>query len=256
MRNQKGITLIALIITIIVMLILVAVTVSVALNGGVFDNAKNASDKTQRQAEKEELIGAMVGAYTIGGNFATSNVGDLPGGAKWCNEDTEVWSENLNVNPTGKGDWIITPNNNKFYVDSSGSVLDKRPNNNANSNSIYDVAYIYDDGETDNRMYIIKNNGKIYYWRYDEGTLIENCYMLYSIGSKIDYETEIKEDWIDDEDFETEVRDEVIITEDELSYIFKKNNNQEVLNDGKKDYIRDDSYDISSINFDSIPLDD
>ncbi len=41
-RNNKGITLIALIITIIVMLILVGVSVNVALNGGLFDAAKQA----------------------------------------------------------------------------------------------------------------------------------------------------------------------------------------------------------------------
>ena len=41
MKKEKGITLIALIITIIVMLILVAVTISVALNGGLFNNAKD-----------------------------------------------------------------------------------------------------------------------------------------------------------------------------------------------------------------------
>ncbi len=42
MKKQSGITLIALIITIIVMLILVGVTVNIALNGGLFDTAKQA----------------------------------------------------------------------------------------------------------------------------------------------------------------------------------------------------------------------
>ena len=41
-KKQKGITLIALIITIIVMLILVGVSVTVALNGGLFSTAKKA----------------------------------------------------------------------------------------------------------------------------------------------------------------------------------------------------------------------
>ena len=53
MKNKKGITLIALIITIIVMLILVAVTISVALNGGLFNNARDASDKTKRAVREE-----------------------------------------------------------------------------------------------------------------------------------------------------------------------------------------------------------
>ena len=46
MRGQKGITLVALIITIIVMLILVGVSVTVALNGGLFDKATDAREKS------------------------------------------------------------------------------------------------------------------------------------------------------------------------------------------------------------------
>lgn len=48
MKDQKGITLVALIITIIVMLILVAVTISVALNGGLFDRARSANRLTKQ----------------------------------------------------------------------------------------------------------------------------------------------------------------------------------------------------------------
>ena len=44
MKGQKGITLVALIITIIVMLILVAVTVSVALNGGLIGKTQEAKN--------------------------------------------------------------------------------------------------------------------------------------------------------------------------------------------------------------------
>ncbi len=43
MKKDNGITLIALVITIIVMLILVIVTVSFAMNGGLFTNAREAS---------------------------------------------------------------------------------------------------------------------------------------------------------------------------------------------------------------------
>ena len=47
MKGQKGITLVALVITIIVMLILVGVSVTVALNGGLFSTAENAVDRTE-----------------------------------------------------------------------------------------------------------------------------------------------------------------------------------------------------------------
>ena len=53
MKKQNGITLIALIITIIVMLILVGVTVSVALNGGLFTTAKEAAKGTETERNKE-----------------------------------------------------------------------------------------------------------------------------------------------------------------------------------------------------------
>ena len=43
-KRNKGITLIALIITIIVMLILVGVTINVAMSGGLFTTAKEAKE--------------------------------------------------------------------------------------------------------------------------------------------------------------------------------------------------------------------
>ena len=59
MKQQKGITLIALIITIVVMLILVAVTLSIALGqNGVVTNAKNAAKDTNLSYAKEnEVLG-------------------------------------------------------------------------------------------------------------------------------------------------------------------------------------------------------
>ena len=55
MKDQKGITLVALIITIIVMLILVAVTISVAMNGGLFSNARAAREGTIREQAREAV---------------------------------------------------------------------------------------------------------------------------------------------------------------------------------------------------------
>ena len=73
--KEKGITLIALIITIIVMLILVAVTISVALNGGLFEKARNAAEQTQLEANKESLQHAIISAMGIDGviNFTELN---------------------------------------------------------------------------------------------------------------------------------------------------------------------------------------
>ena len=123
--KQKGITLIALIITIIVMLILVGVTINVALNGGLFNKAKTASDQTQRQVSKEQLIAAMIGGYDSNGNFVATDV-ELPEGAKWCIEDDEDYTE-VTQSQSTPTNWVITENNNKFYIDENGSVLDEKP---------------------------------------------------------------------------------------------------------------------------------
>ena len=53
MKENKGITLIALVITIIVMLVLVAVTISMAVNGGLFGYAGDAARRT-KEAKKDE----------------------------------------------------------------------------------------------------------------------------------------------------------------------------------------------------------
>ena len=56
LKNNKGITLIALVITIIVMLILVTVTIRVATNGNLFTHAANAVKGTKTAIEGENAI--------------------------------------------------------------------------------------------------------------------------------------------------------------------------------------------------------
>ena len=54
-KNSKGITLVALVITIILLLLLAAITISSLRNSGLFSGAKNAKLKTEIAQEKEEL---------------------------------------------------------------------------------------------------------------------------------------------------------------------------------------------------------
>ena len=54
-RNERGITLLALIITVVIMLILAAVTINVTLGeGGIIWQAKNAAEKTENSIKSEE----------------------------------------------------------------------------------------------------------------------------------------------------------------------------------------------------------
>ena len=65
MKEQKGITLVALVITIIVMLILVGVSITVALNGGLFTNAKDAANNTAEARNAE--LNLSNGKVTVNG---------------------------------------------------------------------------------------------------------------------------------------------------------------------------------------------
>ena len=56
LKTQKGITLIALVITIIVMLILVAITISMAINGGLFEKAGKATGDTKNAMDAEQQL--------------------------------------------------------------------------------------------------------------------------------------------------------------------------------------------------------
>lgn len=68
MKGQKGITLVALIITIIVMLILVAVSITVVIRSGLLDTAAGAGQATQNAVQNESTMGDTV---NINGNEAS-----------------------------------------------------------------------------------------------------------------------------------------------------------------------------------------
>jgi len=104
-KNKKGITLIALIVTIIVMLILVGVTINVALNGGLFEKTEEATRLTQIEAEKEELLSAVVAAI---GNDGKVNLGYL--------------DNNLPAGWSGTGGTYKSPKENIYNVDATGNI--------------------------------------------------------------------------------------------------------------------------------------
>jgi len=76
MKGQKGITLVALVITIIVMLILVGVSVTVALNGGLFTTAETAVTNTEEELIKENRLDNGNVIVTIDGEETEVNILD------------------------------------------------------------------------------------------------------------------------------------------------------------------------------------
>ena len=90
MKINKGITLIALIITIIVMLILVSVSISIAIKTGLFEQAGNATKKYRGEQEKESNLSKI----TVGGveydsveDYIAKNNGASQNAAKWVYVD-------------------------------------------------------------------------------------------------------------------------------------------------------------------------
>lgn len=69
-NNKNGITLIALVITIIVMLILVAVTITMAVNGKLFDYAGQATHDTE--LAKQDELKIAEGSLVVDGNLYNS----------------------------------------------------------------------------------------------------------------------------------------------------------------------------------------
>ena len=55
-KRNKGITLVALIITIIILLILAGVSLSFVFNGGILDKAQSAVNEYQNASQKEQNL--------------------------------------------------------------------------------------------------------------------------------------------------------------------------------------------------------
>ncbi len=103
--NKKGITLIALIITIIIMLILLGVTVTVSLDGGVFSRAKQAVDQTQTQIDEKQLLTAVLEVMGTDGKV-----------------NFEKLDERLPNEFTGSNGIYTSKSGNRFAVDNNGNI--------------------------------------------------------------------------------------------------------------------------------------
>ena len=81
MKKQKGITFVALVITIAIMLILAGVTINISLKGGLFSRANEATSQMQIEAEKEQLLTAALGTLGRSGKVDLTKLdSNLPTG--------------------------------------------------------------------------------------------------------------------------------------------------------------------------------
>ena len=68
--NNKGITLIALVVTIIVIIILAGVTIAALSSSGIIGRAKEASNKTEQASAEEEVQMAWMSLYMANTDFS------------------------------------------------------------------------------------------------------------------------------------------------------------------------------------------
>ena len=145
LRNNKGITLVALIITIIVLLILATVSIRLVMNGGIIDKSKSAVDKYSEEEIQEQIKLAysewQMGQYTgetrtaadfvkdrlnsTYGEGAVTNVTETEGVFTVTFADGKEYSYNVTTgitekvakwNDNGDGTWTNTVTDAKIQV--------------------------------------------------------------------------------------------------------------------------------------------
>ena len=125
-KKEKGITLIALIVTIIVLLILAGITIaSLTGDDGILTKSTEARDTTDEETINEQVNLAVLGALTMGqGKMDSSNLRKSLDNKIGKNRYTLVNAEN--------GGWNITikSNNKVFYVAANGKIANNDDSDN------------------------------------------------------------------------------------------------------------------------------
>ena len=137
--TNRGITLVALIITIIVLLILAGVSLSFVFNGGILDKSQQAVDKYQNESEKEQDILDKIDGYLenelgggTGGGTSVPSV-DEDGLAK---ENTTITTDDPNVQiviPKGFAPVILQTGRTDSLPGENGAVKEIMPKEDWNS---------------------------------------------------------------------------------------------------------------------------
>ena len=122
MKNQKGITLIALVVTIIVLLILAAVSISTLMGkNGIVNKATTAKNKTD-VAKEEEMIALAANAAILEMEDAEAITEDVL--ESELNQLIGTRDEDYTLTKTGTIFTITYINSNRSYsIEETGKVL-------------------------------------------------------------------------------------------------------------------------------------
>ena len=178
MKKNKGITLIALIITIIIMIILVAVSVSILINSGLIGKAKEGADKTKTAYEQEQRIGENITINGVVYNSIDEYIATLDNGNNEINwvevlataqkhpdqQNSEAIGIGTDGNPVNLDLWTYCViNTNEIMMSGGGTGVWGYSNSNIIDGKIQGTVpqYIKVDGE--NEFYVVTSmNGTFY----------------------------------------------------------------------------------------------
>ena len=117
-KSTKGITLIALVVTIIILLILAGVSIAMLTgNNGILTQAKSAKERTGEKGEQERVNLAASSAMTLGmGTITTENL------------NKAIQDEfGAGKSVTGTGPWTYQGEYAKYKIEKAGTVAAQKP---------------------------------------------------------------------------------------------------------------------------------
>ena len=155
LRNRKGITLIALVITIIVMLILAGVTISVLIGqGNIIENSKNAVGKyNNRVIEEQEILNEVIEYINNSGSIEETGIS-----ISVVTDTTEV-TKKVIVTVVGNAEegikrFTSTMGDNKTYAEGTKEIVETCE---ITENGVYVFTIEDNKGKTANRGILIEN---------------------------------------------------------------------------------------------------
>ena len=160
-KKNKGITLIALVVTIIVLLILAGISISMLTGqNGILNRAQEAKTKTQVANEKETVNMAAMEALTEGNGTITKEI---------LTKTMKAYLGKNDVELTGNGPWQYVGSDGAYTIGTSGKVAQG-------------WVYVYDNTQEVKEAPVGVTNGKI--------TLNIGDYINYNPGTEASYTSE------------------------------------------------------------------
>ena len=173
-KNEKGITLVALIITIIILLILAVVSIRAIKDGGILSKTQTAKEVYSRAEEEEKVKLAVQEAAIDGAGTVEKEHLEIAVKNQFKPKNTQVNDDGTNFLVT------IENSENEYLVSKEGNVTKKAPSN---------IKYIYGVDEMPGYyMVLLKDNEAV--WIYNGNKSSNSKYNIKSVKTDI---TELKE---------------------------------------------------------------